>query len=65
MITLCKTGCFQAGAKDLPEALRAAGYEVRLETCLDRCAHCDRGEIVGRVGEDWVAQGPALGRSWC
>ena len=45
--------------------MRAAGHEVHLELCLDRCAHCDRGEIVGRVGDDWVAQEPKLWRQLC
>ena len=56
MITLCKTGCFEAGAKDLPEAFRAAGWEVSVELCLDRCLHCERGEIVGKIDGLIVAQ---------
>lgn len=60
MIVLCKTGCFQSGAKELPDLLRAAGHEVRLELCFDRCSHCERGAIVGRVDEEWVAQEASL-----
>ncbi len=58
MITLCKTACFESGARDLPDVLRGAGFEVAVELCLDRCMHCERGEIVGKVDGALVAQTP-------
>ena len=63
MIQLCKTGCFDAGAKGLAEDLRAAGYEVSFELCLDRCSHCERGEIVGKVDGILVAHTPTQWRA--
>ena len=56
MITLCKTGCFNSGAKNLPEKLQQAGFAVSTELCLDRCIPCEGGQIVGKVDGEFVAQ---------
>ena len=49
-------GLLRLGAKSLAEALKAAGHTVRLEPCLNACVPCERGQIVGRVDGQLVAQ---------